>query len=53
MSQTKVIDVLKIEVVPAGNVGGTNDFGSSGNPGQMGSNTGAGVGGTNDFGALQ
>ncbi len=34
-----------------GNVGGTNDFGSSGNTGQMGSNTGGGVGGTNDFGS--
>ena len=34
-----------------GNVGGTNDFGSSGNTGMMGSNTGGGVGGTNDFGS--
>ena len=34
-----------------GNVGGTNDFGSSGNPGSGSSNTGGGVGGTNDFGS--
>ena len=34
-----------------GNVGGTNDFGSSGNPGTTRTNTGGGVGGTNDMGS--
>lgn len=34
-----------------GGVGGTNDFGSSGNPGSGSTNTGGGVGGTNDFGS--
>ena len=39
-------------MLPAGgNVGGTNDFGSSGNTGQLGSDTGGGVGGTNDLGS--
>ena len=45
-------ETIKLACWPAGgNVGGTNDFGSSGNTGQMGSNTGGGVGGTNDLGS--
>ena len=46
------VDFSLLQTVgPGGSVGGTNDFGSSGNTGKMGSNTGGGVGGTNDFGS--
>ena len=44
-------DLTHVYWPAGGNVGGTNDFGSSGNTGQLGSNTGGGVGGTNDFGS--
>ena len=46
------VDFSLLQIVGGGgSVGGTNDFGSSGNTGKMGSNTGGGVGGTNDFGS--